>query len=341
MEKYREFADAATGINPFLPVWVNNKLSVHEKLLKFLLFPLVLCRFCFLSLTLIFMIFLNSLVNLFIFQCVKDFFYQIIQGIYCRLLLFYLGFFYMDEEYASHKRVKIKCMKKKIPFSYDDYGHIYLSNFTSFVDILYLAYRLNPLFVIINKNGSLSPVFFFDLIKLSLQFSLPNKKGEFKNLEQVHVFAKNKKIKSVVIFPEGMKSNGSCILLWKNEIFTHSEYVIKNKCNLIAFTYETSLIPKKWSLFYTSPHTVFNPVLHIILLCFNIYNKIKIVWLSEKDIAESLREFDFSHCDELVHYLRSLMGLMKPTGGTLVNVKADLLEKFVKYWNLTRGRAYL
>ncbi|KMZ78885.1 hypothetical protein PVIIG_00280 [Plasmodium vivax India VII] len=143
MEKYREFADAATGINPFLPVWVNNKLSVHEKLLKFLLFPLVLCRFCFLSLTLIFMIFLNSLVNLFIFQCVKDFFYQIIQGIYCRLLLFYLGFFYMDEEYASHKRVKIKYGTSHMVFTTVDL-HCTYEMVSSILDVPLVVFSHHP-----------------------------------------------------------------------------------------------------------------------------------------------------------------------------------------------------
>ncbi|SBT80456.1 conserved Plasmodium protein, unknown function [Plasmodium malariae] len=341
MEKYREFSDASTGINPFLPVWVNKKLSLHEKLLKLLLVPLVICRLCFLCLTLIFMFFLNSILWLLIFQCIKEFFYQIIQAIYCRLLLFYLGFIYLDEQYANYKRVKIKCNKQKIPFAYDDYGHIFLSNFTSFVDVLYLAFRLNPLFMIINKNGSLSPVFFFDLIKLSLQFSIPNKKGLFKNIEEVHIYAKNKKIRSIVIFPESMKSNGSCILLWKNEIFTNSEYVLRNKCNIITFIYEINIINKKLNQLYTAPHTVFHPFIHITLLCFNIYNKIKIVWLSEKDISCALKVVELTNNDELVHYLRNLMGQMKPTGGTLVNVKSELLEKFVNYWNMTKKRVYI
>ncbi|CRH01449.1 conserved Plasmodium protein, unknown function [Plasmodium relictum] len=341
MEKYREFSDASTGINPFLPVWVNRKLNFHEKLLKILLLPLVICRLCFICLTLIFMFFLNSMLKLLIFKCVKDFFYQIIQTIYCRLLLFYLGFFYLNEQYANNKRIKIKCNKQKIPFTYDDYGHIFLSNFTSFVDVLYLAFRLNPLFVVINKNGSLSPVCFFDILKISLQFSIPNKLGSFKNIEEVHSYAKNEKIRNVVIFPEAMKSNGSCILLWKNEIFMYSDHILKNKCNLITFIYEINIINEKLNQFYTSPHTVFHPFIHISLLCFNLYNKIKIVWLSEKDISESLKEKEFENNEEFIGNLRSLMGQMKPIGGTLVNVKGDMLEKFVNYWNLTRKKVYL
>ncbi|CAD2100198.1 conserved Plasmodium protein, unknown function [Plasmodium vinckei lentum] len=341
MEKYREFSDASTGINPFLPIWVNKKLSIHERLLKLLLLPLVICRACFICLTIAFMFFLNNLLRFLVFQCIKDFFYQIIQTIYCRLLLFHLGFIYLEEQYANYKRVKIKCTTQQIPFTYDDYGHIFLSNFTSFVDILYLAFRLNPMFVVVNKNGTLSPVFFFDLIKLSLQFSIPNKNGVFKNIEQVHIYAKNKKIHSVVIFPEAMKSNGSCILLWKNEIFLNSENVLKNKCNLITFVYEVNCINKKLNQIYTPPHTVLHPFMHITYLCFNIYNKIKVIWLSEKDIANSIRDMDFSNNDELIHCLRNLMGQMKPTGGALVNVKSDLLEKFVNYWNATQKKKYL
>lgn len=342
MEKYREFADASTGINPFLPVWVNKKLSFQEKLLKLLLFPIVVMRLCFLSLTLIFMFFLNSLLKILIFQCIKDFFYQIIQTIYCRLLLFYLGFLYLDEQYANNKRVKIKCTKQKIPFTYDTYGHIFLSNFTSFVDILYLSFRLNPLFIVINKNGSLSPVCFYDLIKLSLKFSIPNKMGIFKNIEQIHNYARTHKIKNVVIFPEAMKSNGSCILLWKNDIFQNSDFVLRNKCNIITFIYdEINIINKKLNHFYTSPHTVFHPFIHITFLCFNIYNKIKIVWISEKDISQAIKEQSFKNNDEFVYYLRNIMGQMKPTGGTLVNVKSEMLEKFVNYWNMTRKKAYL
>ncbi|SCP05805.1 conserved Plasmodium protein, unknown function [Plasmodium ovale] len=341
MEKYREFADVSTGINPFLPVWVNRKSSLHEKFLKLLLLPLVICRMCFIGLTIIFMFFLNGILNFMIFSCIKDFLYQIVQTIYCRLLLFYLGFLYLDEQYANYKKIKIKCKKKKIPFIYEDYGHIYFSNFTSFVDVLYLSFRLNPLFMIVNKNGTLSPINFFDLIKLSLQFSIPEKNGLFKNIVQVYNYAKNKKIRTIVIFPEAMKSNGSCILLWKNEIFLNSEYILRYKCNIITFIYENNFFSMKLNQFYTSPHTVLHPFIHITLLCFNIYNKIKIVWLSEIDISESLKDIKFSNNDEFVHYLRNLMGLMKPIGGTLVNVRGDMLEKFVKYWNSTRKRIYL
>lgn len=341
MEKYREFADPSTGINPFVPIWVNKKLCFYEKLLKMLLVPLVICRLCFISLTIIFMIFLNTILKLLIFQSFKDFFYQITQAIYCRLLLFYFGFFYLDEQYAYYNRLKIKCTEQKIPFNYDDYGHIFLSNFTSFVDVLYLSCRLNPLFIVINKNGSLSPVCFFDILKLSLQFSISDRTGLFKNIEQVHKYAKSKKIRNVVIFPEAMKSNGSCILLWKNDIFKNSEALLKNKCNLITFIYEINLLNQKLNHIYTSPHTVFHPLIHLTLLCFNIYNKIKIIWLSEKDIAESLKEKNFDNNEEFANYLRNLMGRMKPSGGTLVDVKGDTLEKFVNYWNLTRNSIYL
>ncbi|VWU50498.1 conserved protein, unknown function [Hepatocystis sp. ex Piliocolobus tephrosceles] len=341
MEKYREFADAATGINPFVPVWANNKLNIQEKILKFLLLPLVIFRLCFLCLTLIFMIFLNMLINLLIFRILKDFCYQIIQIIYCRILLFYLGFLYLEERYASHKKVEIKCNKKKIPFTYNDYGHIFLSNFTSFVDILYLAFRLNPVFIVINKNGTLSPIFFYDFIKFSFQFSIPNKNGIFKNIQEIHNYAKNKKIHNVVIFPEAMKSNGSCILLWRSEIFNNSEYVLKNKCNIITFTYENNFINKKINLFYSPPHTVYHPFIHIYFLCFNVYNKIKITWLSEKDIEHSLKDNDFATSEEYAEYLRKLMSQMKYNDGTLVNIKADMLEKFVMYWNKTRKKKYL
>lgn len=34
MEKYRRFADSFTGINPFLPVFLNKKKKINETLLK-------------------------------------------------------------------------------------------------------------------------------------------------------------------------------------------------------------------------------------------------------------------------------------------------------------------
>lgn len=34
MEKYRRFADPATGINPFLPAYSNYKLQIPEILLR-------------------------------------------------------------------------------------------------------------------------------------------------------------------------------------------------------------------------------------------------------------------------------------------------------------------
>ncbi|CAD7950776.1 unnamed protein product [Amoebophrya sp. A120] len=43
MEKYRQFADQTKGVNPFVPVWANRRIPWWHKVTKFLLiFPLVL-----------------------------------------------------------------------------------------------------------------------------------------------------------------------------------------------------------------------------------------------------------------------------------------------------------
>lgn len=41
MEKYRKYADPTTGINPYLPAYVNQKLTVAQKLYRAVTFEFV------------------------------------------------------------------------------------------------------------------------------------------------------------------------------------------------------------------------------------------------------------------------------------------------------------
>ncbi|KAI9639072.1 uncharacterized protein MKK02DRAFT_39348 [Dioszegia hungarica] len=145
MEKFSQWRDPATGINPFVPVRTSS--SALSTLLLPVGLVLALLRGVLLAgVVLLHVILVEGLCALFkpvpaLYRPLSSLF----TAITCRLALGCLGYFWINAETASAKRgaqgvaQAVREPKK---------GDLIVSNWTSYVEVLYLAFRYNPTFLL-------------------------------------------------------------------------------------------------------------------------------------------------------------------------------------------------
>merc|ERR1712070_1093837 len=88
----------------------------------------------------------------------------------------------------------------------------------------------------------------------------------------------------VVVFPEGTRTTGNCVLAWKDKTFEGVESLVKPA--------GTALISLEYSKFgaYTPHHTVGTFFKHVFWLCFQPYHTVKAVWLPASDVGAATKD---------------------------------------------------
>eukprot|EP00920_Eleutheroschizon_duboscqi_P016358 GHVT01038665.1.p1 GENE.GHVT01038665.1~~GHVT01038665.1.p1 ORF type:complete len:294 (+),score=49.02 GHVT01038665.1:383-1264(+) len=237
MEKYRTFADATTGIHPFMPVWAGAGRSLSTRswarrglsgvgwgLRVVFGGALAGARLLLLLVCVAPLLLLAALAEVVVpFALLRRTACAAAEAAAARLALFILGFVLLREQPADCRRVKIRCPTnldrfQKLPPPSLAGGGVVLCNLTSFVEILYAAARLTrPTFAVAHSDGSFSRLSFLKTIQFASNMKPLAGRGAYTSLVSLLAGSAAARFDSVVIYPEGMKSNGRCILSWKVE----------------------------------------------------------------------------------------------------------------------------
>ncbi|KAJ7179220.1 hypothetical protein C8R46DRAFT_1072955 [Mycena filopes] len=146
MEKYSAYRDPGTGVQPFLPI-VPPPSHILAKLSLPLAFLVGVVRTALvLVLLLVHLILVRGLSVIFIpVPFVHRFATRIFTAITARLALLCLGLFWISVDNVTRKRGRgAKDIESWNPRA----GDIIVSNWVSWVEILWLAFRFNPIFVL-------------------------------------------------------------------------------------------------------------------------------------------------------------------------------------------------
>jgi len=149
MEKFSKWRDPSSGIHPFLPPKSNisNDISwvyilkwyFFGPLLVLIRLPFICVAFSWLSI----MMFLLSHIKL--SPLVNRFLVRYVQILGCRTLLFLLGFYWIPVLFYRHSSHTSSIDKIKG-------GDLIICNHTSYIDVLYLAFRFSPIFVTVAND---------------------------------------------------------------------------------------------------------------------------------------------------------------------------------------------
>ncbi|WWC62236.1 uncharacterized protein I303_104832 [Kwoniella dejecticola CBS 10117] len=268
MEKYSKWRDPGTGIQPFLPVVPPKTVSpIFIALLGPFAVLTAIARILLLGIILLLHLILVEGVSL-VFVPISPL-YRIVSSAFtaftCRAALASLGYWWITTDTYSPKRGKngVSQIAKVQPKK----GDLIITNWTSYVDVLYLAFRYNPTFVLpifspvfpdsqiskgktgrhtgtgsaqinLGSNGPQPECIGYlpiPLLSLLLQTGalppteLPPAGKYYKTLKE----ARKKENRPLVFFPEGTTSNGRALLKFPEGVLDESEFSGKGDDGLV------------------------------------------------------------------------------------------------------------
>jgi hypothetical protein len=244
MEKFNRWSDPATGINPFVPVNRNHRLSFIAKVFSFfggillllIRIPILICvGFAHFILSACFeRIPVNAIRRLLL---------RFVDVVFIGTILFLLGFWNTPLSYADRNRLRLRRSKSNNrPTSVGSNikpGDIILSNYTSYIEVLVLAYWFSPIFAnVVTKDGKFEeagvvPESVWQTVARSLSSGGLPKSANTRTLKQL---SKENCGSPIVCFPEGVKTNGSGILKFP-PIFDEYDFS-QHEVHLMGFKYD-------------------------------------------------------------------------------------------------------
>ncbi|KAJ2787286.1 Vacuolar protein sorting protein vps66 [Coemansia interrupta] len=272
MEKYSKWRDAGTGIQPFLqPVPARAEQEGLSGLLNraksYILGPIVATvRLAVLGVTAALDAAFSALTPLLIVPSVRRAYQRSTRSLLARLALLAMGFYTFDTKTTSlqkGRRTAAGAAKKARGVCS---GDLIIANHVSYVDVLYLVARYNPVFVEIdNATMHARTLSLWSALRAPSQPTpalLPA--SEARPLKSITQEARLKSLGPVVVFPENATSNGRALLQLLpvfEEVENQDE---KSEMHLVAFRYPFR--------FFSPAYSVGSQMRHLFGLCCQVYN---------------------------------------------------------------------
>lgn len=319
-------------MNPFVPVWSHHKSSLAVKAVKVLvLLPVAFLRLVLFALALVWLALTELLCALIPLGIIRYPLYRALTYPGCGLALFAVGLMPLGDALADHRRLKIAPPKVGGARACSaSHGTIVLVNHQGITDVLYLGMRVCPTFVFPASDGA--PV------KCSLLAALARASSprpapapqQPSTLAEIAERARSGWQGPVAVFPEGTRTNGSCVLAWKPRTFEGlASFEKPVGAALMSLTYSKTGA-------YTPHHTVGTAFRHLCWLCLQPWHTVQSVWLPASDAAAAIKG---KPVPEQTALLRSVLTRMI-TGAVEVDVTADKHPEFMAYWDASQRKGY-
>ncbi|KAI9478536.1 MAG: hypothetical protein EXX96DRAFT_571287 [Benjaminiella poitrasii] len=283
MEKYSRWRDAGTGIQPFLPpvpprtdssliVTLSNIIHIIvgpiQGIVKILLIGLV---------SLIYGLFVPLLGTLLTpLKPLQRGWSRLFSALLLRLILFLSGFFYIKTETISiHKSRTSRGRTVENPIVKN--GDVIVTNWTSYIDVLYLAFRFDPVFTqVYTDTDKVRVISLWEAICLAgkVPESKPSSGALLYSVEELSLKAKKNNRGPVVVFAEGTTTNGRALLKFA-PIFS-KDYKSLSRFHIMAFKYEYGNMPPTF--------TVGNQFFHFFKICSQFHNTLIVKSLAKDEL---------------------------------------------------------
>ncbi|KAH8741731.1 apicomplexan conserved protein [Cryptosporidium ryanae] len=348
MEKFRQFADESTGINPFIPIWGQKKSSIFQKIIRI---PVFAARLVFLLPSIMMYFLFTLLIEAVYFDHLRVILFSIFINGISRVILFVTGCIWIEE---STEDVPLSDQNLSLKEEANGKGatsrKIIFSNRQSFTDILIYSSTLgDPEYMFVDKSGVKTVSNSLCGILYSMGFTNNIRVKSLRNGKLETKYS----IRPLVVFMEEANTNGSCMLAWNNtgKIADTSEMR-----EVLTKNVETSVINYNLgSSIYGPQFTTGNLPLHIILMLSHItFYKVNLKWVSKDYLANkinsnsiylkknegiSLREMQkLKSIENRLTLIQEVQG--KTSGLPIVRNGLDEAISFIEYWEKTnRGKS--
>eukprot|EP00928_Gymnodinium_smaydae_P032110 TRINITY_DN2333_c0_g4_i1.p1 TRINITY_DN2333_c0_g4~~TRINITY_DN2333_c0_g4_i1.p1 ORF type:complete len:340 (+),score=35.83 TRINITY_DN2333_c0_g4_i1:86-1105(+) len=331
MEKYRQFSDGGTGANPFVPPWSNYKASFAMRVAKLFVFlPLAAVRIGVFMLAVLWLLLTQVFCSIIFIGILRRPIEKLLTFIGCAVALLALGVFATGDSLADHRRLKLPPSKKNSGSVFDaTRGTIVIANQQGLADVLYLGMKMCPVFVFPASDGS--PVQ-YTLVGALMRTSARRLAAPPAKTAMLKDIAERAKAawQPVVVFPEGARTNGSCVLAWKPSTFAGVDSFGKSSSTaLVSIEYSKSGA-------YTPHHTVGTSFRHVAWMCMQPFHTLKTVWLPANEVTSAVADKPMT---EQTSLLRSLLVRMLPQA-VEVDIAAAKHVEFMGFWDASQRRGY-
>lgn len=296
MEKFSAYRDAGTGIQPFLYPVPPNMPDVIARVIHPLGVLLGIGRT--LLILLISVLYLTCEISLSVLYLFNEPLYDLLSWIqtafWSRLVLWILGFYWINVSYITKARGR---KASKLPWQ-PGAGDIIVSNWASWIEILWLAFRFNPIFLLpvpsepseektqvdtatiprrrivtspsATRSSSIQiPIKGYERVSLLRMLSLTGNVPPYSSTgSNVQTLDELQAIvtRPLVIFPECTTSNGRAILKFLPTLNLPSASATKFKIFVMSVRYDPPTLYTP-SLTHPIPSKFLNPLGHIFTIC--------------------------------------------------------------------------
>ncbi|KAJ1964321.1 Vacuolar protein sorting protein vps66 [Dipsacomyces acuminosporus] len=296
MEKFSKWRDSGTGIQPFLqPVPARSQQegvkSVLNGIKNYLVGPLAAAaRFVVLGVAAILDAVTATVGSLVVVPRIRRVWMRCTRSVWARLALFVMGFYCLDTKTVSLQKGRKKAKGAKDREAGVRSGDVIVANHVSYIDILYLVAKYDPVFVEIdNASTYVKQISMWTALKSpARQTPALLQAKEARTLKSITEEARVKHLGPVVVFPENATTNGRA-LLQLLPIFEEVENLDeKSAIHVMAFKYPFQS--------FSPAYSVGSQLAHLFGVCCQVYNSISVRAL-EQDEAPQIKD-SAMFCDE-------------------------------------------
>lgn len=281
MEKFSKWRDAGTGIQPFLQPQPSRSEQQSVKRLfnftkQYLLGPVIATvRLAALGALALLDTATHAIGSILVVPSVKRAYGQCTRAVIARTALFVMGFYSIDAKTTSLQRGRRNNATSQSAGVQS--GDIIVANHVSYLDILYLVWQYNPVFVEIDNATTYMRVItaWSALRGCARQTPALLPAQEARTLKSITQMARVQKLGPVVVFPENATTNGRGLLRLL-PVFEDAEQLDeKSIIHLVAFKYPFQS--------FSPSYSVGNQMAHLIQLCCQIYNQLVVRRLDQRE----------------------------------------------------------
>ncbi|TRY50309.1 Uncharacterized protein CTYZ_00000700 [Cryptosporidium tyzzeri] len=209
MEKFRQFADESTGINPYIPIWGQTKTSILRKIIGF---PILITRSIILSICLIMFTIFSMVIELMYLEHLRIIFFSIFLNGLSRVILLCFGCIWISENLDKNTKSSSSNDEKKSKAT----RKVIYVNRQGFCDIFVCSTILgDPEYMFMDNSG----IYLASNSFYALLFSIGLKKNIRGGISFISSSNKlksiyNNSLRPLIVFMEEVNTNGTCILEW-------------------------------------------------------------------------------------------------------------------------------
>eukprot|EP00300_Choanocystis_sp_HF-7_P027138 c32208_g1_i1.p1 GENE.c32208_g1_i1~~c32208_g1_i1.p1 ORF type:complete len:352 (+),score=85.00 c32208_g1_i1:31-1086(+) len=346
MEKYSKWKDPATGIQPFLDVKSGKKRQIDgfERVVwgvKLFIFSPIVCllRVVLLLIMFAWLALITTIFSLIPIALLRRGLVRYVHMLGCRGILFVAGFHWIQSS-TIDPRMRQKQIESSAASRIGN-GDIVVCNYTSYIQVLYLSFRLCPTFVSLARCDSSHPKaghavtrgVFGALLDALLDRHPDLNSPKLRPLRQIAEDARKHRRGPVVVFAEGTTSNGQAVLRFLPFLTPALLSPPSPAFHVVGTAFE---VGQAFASVGASPAvTVGSPVKHVLRLLCGFNHSMSVVYCAAEGLPRAVAP---TNPDELAENISKILASLLQLHRALIGAKEK--QEFMEYYTKIENTGY-